>query len=134
MSADDVLERNTCKRCGRLFRDIPPSPSCECPDNPLAFIEAKEKAAVDRLGSAIGYGRMMQFAEECWRELLERSGGAGGEHTTGPCAAFMVPCECIELGTGPVNCDWCCGCGRVTKHVREVQRNLRRDQEDRRAR
>ena len=48
----------------------------------------QEKAAVKALGEQIGYGRTMQLCEELWREAYP----GGREHTTGPCAAFMVPC------------------------------------------
>lgn len=84
-----------------------------------------EESLVRELGGAIGYGRMMQLAEQEWRKLLARSGHAGGEHTTGPCASSMVPCQCRTEKEPQLDanghCDWCCGAGRVTKHVRAQQ-------------
>lgn len=78
--------------------------------------EEIEEDAVCKLGDRIGYGRMMQLAEQLWRKKLKMSGLEGGEHTTGPCAAFMVPCPHPKKAED-VNghCDLCCGAGRVTK-------------------
>lgn len=76
---------------------------------------AREHALVMDLGKNIGFGRLMQLAEQCWREWsAERGIPTGSEHTVGPCAAGMVPCPC----GAPVECDWCLGSGRVTKRVR----------------
>lgn len=74
-----------------------------------------EEEAVRALGDRIGFGRLMQLAEQTWREA---SGHPGSEHTTGPCAVFMVPCPCREAGES--SCDWCCGAGRVTRRVRDA--------------
>lgn len=78
-----------------------------------------EKELIRKLGLAMGWGHIMQLAEECWREHLAAEGFAGGEHTHGPCAALLVPCVCAD-GPGPGNCDWCCGTARVTKRVKEA--------------
>lgn len=75
-----------------------------------------ERATIMELGKEIGFGRVMQLAEQCWRELAAERGLSGSEHTTGPCAEMMVPCPC----GAPAQCDWCCGAGRVTKRVREA--------------
>lgn len=48
-----------------------------------------EKGAIQQLGERIGYGRMMQLAEECWRELLASQGPSGGEFVVGPCRAAL---------------------------------------------
>ena len=81
-----------------------------------------EYLAVLQLGGQMGFGRIMQLAERIWSEMCEVDGHPGGEHTVGPCAGLMVLCACVEED-GPVNCDWCCGAGRVTKKVRELQRS-----------
>ncbi len=82
-------------------------------------VAENERSLVRALGDMIGYGRMMQLAEQCWRSKLESDGLEGGEHTTGPCAAMMVPCPHPENGRDANgHCDWCCGAGRVTKKVR----------------
>jgi hypothetical protein len=90
-----------------------------------------EEAAVKRLGDQIGYGRLMQAAEKVWREINAACGMHGGEHTTGPCAAMMVPCPCRnpmaeerhpEWFTGG-HCDWCCGALRVTERVSKAMTN-----------
>lgn len=92
--------------------------------NEHKMIEAmcsRDKAMVRELCKRLGYGAVMHFAEECWREDVP-SGLAGAEHTCGPCATFMVRCE--HTGDGPVNCDWCCGSGRVTKRVAQAMKDV----------
>lgn len=84
--------------------------------NGFPFVERDERRVVMNLGLDIGFGRLMQLAERCWREWAATRGLEGSEHTTGPCAALMVPCPC----GAPVKCAWCCGSGRVTKRVREA--------------
>lgn len=79
----------------------------------------EEENAVRQLGNEIGYGRMMQLAEQVWRKKLMADGLAGGEHTTGPCAAFMVPCPHPERDANG-HCDWCCGAGRIAKRIAEI--------------
>ena len=81
-----------------------------------------EKQAVAMLGEQIGFGRMMQLAEQIWGEMSAARGIPGSQHTTGPCASQMVPCphltdenEAWRDANG--HCDWCCGAGRVTKRV-----------------
>lgn len=79
---------------------------------------AVEEKLVNALGALIGYGRMMQLAEQIWRRVGEVP---GSEHTVGPCALFLVPCR--HVGYLPGNCDWCCGAGRVTKRVDQAMGN-----------
>lgn len=79
----------------------------------------EEENAVRQLGDLIGYGRTMQLAEKLWRRKLQTSGLEGGEHTTGPCAALMVPCPHPEQSENE-HCDWCCGSGRLTKRVAQL--------------
>jgi hypothetical protein len=75
-----------------------------------------ERQAVRDLGEAIGYGRLMQLAEELWREKLVPEGIQGGELTVGPCASMMVPCaHSVRDSSG--YCEICCWTGRVTKWV-----------------
>lgn len=85
-----------------------------------------EETAVRDLGNSIGYGRLMQLAEQIWKAVAIAGGVPGSEHTTGPCAVFMVPCQCRELKKPQLDsnghCDWCCGAGRVTERVRQAQR------------
>lgn len=85
-----------------------------------------EKDLVRAIGDRIGYGRLMQLAEEVWREKASAEGLHGSEHTTGPCAAFMVRCQCLEEEKPELDrnghCDWCCGAGRVTERVRAEQK------------
>ncbi len=81
----------------------------------------KEEALVDALGELIGYGRVMQAAEACWKEYARQHGHSGSEHTVGPCACMLVRCEGEAHEDGfEGGCDWCAGTGRVTKRVAEV--------------
>ena len=87
-----------------------------------------EEVAVEELGEAIGYGRLMQAAETVWRRKAIEQGISGSEHTTGPCASFMVPCPHRDEDAHPDwfdengHCDWCCGAGRVTGRVAAAMR------------
>lgn len=76
-----------------------------------------EKEMVKHLGYCIGYGRMMQLAQECWEEHLVASGSpSGGAFAYGPCLVMTVKCPC----SNPVECDYCCGAGWVTKGVKKL--------------
>ena len=89
----------------------------------MAPINAAEREAVRRLGDAIGYGRVMQLAEQIWHDKAVANGIPGSEHTTGPCAALMVLCPHPKSGRDANgHCDWCCGAGRVTKRVLKAMR------------
>lgn len=80
----------------------------------------EEETAVRQLGELIGYGRTMQLCEQLWGKSLKRDGWpTGGQHSVGPCVAMLVPCPHTGYD-GPVECDWCCGSGRVTKRVLEA--------------
>lgn len=72
-----------------------------------------EKARVRSLGSAIGYGRLMQLAEEIWDGIRP---GVGEAYSVGCCTCFLVECP-HEVDEDNPHCDWCCGSGRVTKRV-----------------
>jgi hypothetical protein len=77
-----------------------------------------EERTVRDLGDRIGYGRLMQLAQQCWREWAVARGLPGSEFAIGPCAAFMVACPCPEGGLDASgHCEWCCGSGRVTERV-----------------
>jgi hypothetical protein len=93
-------------------------------------IDAEERA-VQQLGDMIGYGRLMQATETIWRRINLSENRPGAEHTTGPCAAFVVPCPHLGdkyKGWRDKNghCDWCCGAGRVTHRVAQVMQDLRK--------
>lgn len=94
----------------------------EIPQEILAIhkrMDSEQISLVRALGEAIGYGRLMQLAEQIWGE---KEDGRGGEHTIGPCAAFMVPCEhWAEDDNG--HCSLCCGAGRVTRGAAELARS-----------
>lgn len=91
--------------------------------------DVSEQQLIDALGRRMGWGRIMQLSEQCWREHLARTGPGleGGEHSTGPCVSMLVPCPCIAADDA--DCAWCCGAGRVTKRVAQAmiaQWNARR--------
>jgi len=70
------------------------------------------------IGDVIGYGNTMDLAQKAWRESLESEYGfSGGEFTIGPCVSMTVPCGCAK----PHKCDWCCGSGWLTKHVKKIK-------------
>lgn len=79
-----------------------------------AAMDARERPAVQALGEAIGYGRLMQLAEQIWEEKMP-----GAAHTTGACSFFMVPCPHPERDDNG-HCEWCCGANRVTNHVAKL--------------
>ena len=72
---------------------------------------------VKAIGDVIGFGRVMQLAQQAWREvLIKKYDHPGGEFSIGPCVSLTVPCEC-KYGM----CDWCCGSGWLTKHVKKMK-------------
>ena len=111
--------------------DITPEQAQEVFEQHMRIMKPRldaEEEATRRLGDAIGYGRLMQCAETVWRQKAIAQDMPGSEHTTGPCAAFMVPCPHRDKDARDEwfdangHCDWCCGAGRVTKRVAEAMR------------
>lgn len=92
----------------------------DIPDR-IKRLHTRDREAVRELCEAVGYGFVMHEAEKLWREKATSEGLAGSEHTTGPCAVFMVPCPCRKRVDGP-SCDWCCGALRVTERVAQAIR------------
>ena len=80
----------------------------------------QEAADVRALGERIGYGRMMQLAEQEWNRSAISIGTPGGELTVGPCAGMLVPCVCDREIVRDEHCEWCCGTKRVTERVRRA--------------
>jgi hypothetical protein len=76
--------------------------------------ESPYKGALRDICEAIGYGRSMSLISEWWGLKL---GGNGGEFVVGTCKALTVPCGCDDQP----HCDWCCGCGWLTKHVKSIK-------------
>lgn len=77
-------------------------------DKITRFKGAAMKEVVVGLCEAMGYGAVMQVASEVWQAKDPKGG-----FVVGPCAAFTEPCGCES----PKDCEWCCGCGWLTKHV-----------------
>jgi len=90
------------------------SETYEIPEYMLRWGE-EEKKLIKRIGDQIGYGRMMQLAQECWREVLIPQGLEGGEFQSGPCVGMTEPCGCKG------GCDWCAGALWLTKHVKTIK-------------
>jgi len=74
-----------------------------------------EHKLVATLGNEMGFGRIMQLARECWAEELAKQGFEGGEFQYGPCVALTTECGCSG------SCDWCCGSGWLTIHVKKLK-------------
>ena len=78
------------------------------------------RESVRELGDQIGFGYMMRYVQEEWRESMIKKGyNPGGEFIVGPCVITTEPCPDCE----PMGCEWCCGTGWLTKHVAELKRN-----------
>jgi len=75
-----------------------------------------ENEVIKLIGETMGYGRIMQLGQKFWREQLEEQGLGGGEFASGPCVSLTVPCGCSSG-----RCDWCCGAGWLTEHVKAVK-------------
>jgi hypothetical protein len=78
-----------------------------------------EKVLVSSL-KTIGFGRAMQLVQINWG-LHNESGKylckPGSEFVVGPCRAGVVACGCDN----PVDCEWCEGCGWLTKKVKKMK-------------
>lgn len=82
-------------------------------------LEEQEEAFVRALGESIGYGRTMQLASQLWRK--KPGVHPGSEFVVGPCEVMVVKCTHPESGRDKNgHCDWCCGCGWVTKKVAAI--------------
>jgi hypothetical protein len=82
----------------------------------LAIIKvrnAREKHAVKQLGGQIGYGRLMQLAQECWQEY-----DPTGAFAYGPCIGMTVPCGCSGI------CEWCNGAKWLTPKVKAIKDSM----------
>lgn len=71
-----------------------------------------EEDAARSVGEAFGFGAMMRAFEAVWSDEDDR-----GAFVVGPCLSAVVPCECDK----PHKCDWCAGCGWLTKHVKDLK-------------
>ncbi len=88
-------------------------------------ITQKHIAEVDALGRRVGYGFMMAEAQYLWREALIPKGLEGGELIVGPCVSQTVKCPCVDkrdMYGG--SCDYCAGCGWLTKAVYEKLKEI----------
>lgn len=92
----------------------------------FSFDNSVEREFVRRLAEdqGIGYGNMMHLARDLWRDKLASMTPSliGGEFAVGPCVVMTVPCGCKQ----PHKCDWCCGCGWLTKRVKQAKDRSRK--------
>lgn len=63
-----------------------------------------------------GYGRVMQELSDAWQEKSTNEGRVGEGLVIGPHAGLTTSCDCDK----PSNCDWCCGSGWLTRHVKSL--------------
>ena len=70
------------------------------------------------LCDVIGYGYAMRRISEMWKEKLAINNDPDGGHfVVGPCESMTTACGC-EV---PHACDWCCGSGWLTRHVKTIK-------------
>lgn len=79
-----------------------------------------EKVLVSSL-KTVGFGRAMQLVQINWglynaseKDLFCKP---GSEFVVGPCRTGVVACGCDN----PVDCEWCEGCGWLTKKVKKMK-------------
>jgi len=73
---------------------------------------AAPSAVLKQLCDMYGYGWVMQEASNLWLEI-----NPVGALLVGTCKGLTEPCGCDE----PHKCDWCCGSGWLTKHVKLIK-------------
>lgn len=78
--------------------------------------EAPYKAALLQICEQIGYGRVMQLSSQMWQEK-----DPIGSFVVGTCKISTVPCGCNDGSKPFEHCDWCCGCGWLTEHVKQIK-------------
>jgi len=71
----------------------------------------EQRAHVEALCEAYGYGFVIHEASAAWTRISPR-----GAFVVGPCRACTVPCGCDGA------CDWCDGCGWLTRRVSQAKR------------
>jgi hypothetical protein len=67
-----------------------------------------------------GFGATMQEVAHLYKIEVNKPyklAAPGSNFVVGPCESMTVPCDC----DAPHECDWCCGCGWLTKHVKAIK-------------
>jgi hypothetical protein len=72
---------------------------------------------IGHLSETFGYGLVMQEVSQQWNKKASSEGRIGEGFVVGPHNRFSELCGC-EPG---INCDWCCGSGWLTKHVKSLK-------------
>lgn len=75
------------------------------------------EAQVKTLGEGHGFGVVMQETSKQWQAKSDATGFAGQGFVMGPHKKFTVECGCDQAP----GCEWCCGCGWVTEHVKALK-------------
>lgn len=65
----------------------------------------------------IGYGRVLQLVSESWQEIGQKNNEPSMGNVIGPHVGMVVDCGCNP----DARCDWCCGSGWLTKHVKALK-------------
>lgn len=89
-----------------------------------AMIREAAEREVGDLCRRYGFGCVMQVASYLWRRKGAEDGQPSTGIVTGPHHGLTVPCFCRRVPPDDPNhhereggCDWCCGCGWLTKAV-----------------
>lgn len=75
-------------------------------------LHKQQQTILKPICETFGYGAVMTVVSELWQEKNE-----AGAFVVGPCKGMVVSCGCEK----PHKCDWCCGTGWLTKHVKVVK-------------
>ena len=71
-----------------------------------------------------GYGALLHDISKWWQEKSVAEGFTGTGPVIGPHIGCTVPCICREQeyaeDEDDPHCDWCCGCGWLTKKVHAI--------------
>lgn len=65
----------------------------------------------------IGYRRVLQLVSESWQEIGQKNNEPSMGNVIGPHVGMVVDCGCAP----EARCDWCCGSGWLTKHVKVLK-------------
>jgi hypothetical protein len=92
-------------------------------NDPVVYQQNEEDSqAVRSLCQRLGYGYVMEEASLAWQDYSRAGGRYGVGLVVGPHIRSTVPCGCeSELAPAGYGCEWCGGCGWLTKKVAELK-------------
>lgn len=82
----------------------------------------KDNDRIKELGERMGFGALMTLVHHYWRMRLRATASEGAEYVIGPAAVMTTSCGCPS----PEFCEWCCGCGWLTKRVKAEKTKRKR--------